>query len=70
MMVYEQITFFIKKRFFSIFFFELRIDFLIRKKGTGTELNRNRTELEPTETEPNRTEPWDSCRGDPSGLGT
>ena len=36
------------------------IDFWIKKKGTGTELNQNRTEPEPTETEPNRTEPWDS----------
>ena len=33
MMVYEQITFFIKNRNFSKFVFDLRIDFLIKKNG-------------------------------------
>ena len=31
-MVYEQITFFIKKCFFAIFVFDLKIDFLIKKR--------------------------------------
>ena len=41
------------------FFFDPKIDIFDLKKGTGTELNRNRTEPEPdgTGADRNRTEP-------------
>ena len=43
MMVYEQITFFIKKQIFSKFVFDLKIDFLIEKSISGL---RNRKQPE------------------------
>ena len=53
MIVYEQITFFMKKLFYNCFWIEKTI-FGSKKTGTGTGSNRNQTVPEPTETEPNR----------------
>ena len=65
MMVYEQITFFIKIENIQKKLIEKSIFGLKKRESeperTGTGANWNRSEPEPTETEPNRTEPWDSC---------